>query len=491
MSRENPVLVLSGPAAEDLSNDQYRWVVLGTTGYRRPDSETEVLAGILQNAPAAGQAAAVMVLGVSKLQLNDALGIGSFVKTEYVSAADAGKGKDAAAALAYARAIVLEASAAEDDLGSVLLIGPLPAITQVAWQQYAVATEATAGAVTHAVADLLGGLILRDPNGAARADLFPTAALIVAGIAGAVVGSGFPFTIRNTADADEPITMTTNTGLTLSGDMVIGRNRAKRFLAVVTNAGAGTEAVSIYAESLEPPVLAAVTTTATAGAVTHTAAQILGGLILRDPAGANRADLFPTAANIVAALPGCVVGQTFDVTILNTADAEEIINMTTNTGLTLSGDMAIERYRSKTFRVVLTNVTVAAVTIYALDLAEKPRTAVTTEATAAAVTFTAAQILGGLILRDPAGAARADLLPAPADIVAAIPGCVVGSSFEFTIRNTADANETITLTANGDSTVSGTATIAQNNSKRFLAVVTNIGSGTEAVTVYSLGTVVH
>jgi len=34
-------------------------------------------------------------------------------------------------------------------------------------------------------------------------------------------------------------------------------------------------------------------------------------------------------------------------------------------------------------------------------------------------------------------------------------------------------------------------TIAQNNSKRFLAVVTNAGSGTEAVTIYSLGTVVH
>jgi hypothetical protein len=119
------------------------------------------------------------------------------------------------------------------------------------------------------------------------------------------------------------------------------------------------------------------------------------------------------------------------------------------------------------------------------------RAVVTTLATAGAVTFTIAQLLGGIILRDPAGAARADLLPAPAAVVAGIAGCVVGSSFEFTIRNTADQAETITVTANGLSTVSGTATIDQNNSKRFLGVVTNIGSGTEAVSFYSLGTIVH
>jgi hypothetical protein len=119
------------------------------------------------------------------------------------------------------------------------------------------------------------------------------------------------------------------------------------------------------------------------------------------------------------------------------------------------------------------------------------RAEVTTKTTAGAVTFTIAELLGGMILRDPNGAGRADLVPAPADIVAGIAGCVVGSCFEFTIRNTADAAETITLTANGLSTISGTATIVQNNSKRFLGVVTDVGSGTEAVVFYSLGTVVH
>jgi hypothetical protein len=120
-------------------------------------------------------------------------------------------------------------------------------------------------------------------------------------------------------------------------------------------------------------------------------------------------------------------------------------------------------------------------------------TTVTTLTTAGVVALTAAQLLGGLILRDPAGAGRADTVPAAADIVAAIPNAAVGVSFEFTIRNTADAAETITVTQDAGSTVtlSGPMTIAQNNSKRFLAVLTNVTAGSEAVTIYSLGTVVH
>lgn len=118
-------------------------------------------------------------------------------------------------------------------------------------------------------------------------------------------------------------------------------------------------------------------------------------------------------------------------------------------------------------------------------------TTVSTVTTAGAATFTAAQILGGLILRDPTGANRADLVPTAANLVAALPGAVVGSSFEFTIRNDADAAETITLTTNTGATMSGTMTIAQNNSKRFLVVLTNVTAASEAYTVYSFGTVVH
>jgi len=375
MAGENKLLVISAPAIEDLSNDQYRFVVLASTGVRRPDTEAEVAFGILQNAPVEGEPAAVMVYGISKLQANDALGVGDFVMQEYVSAADAGKGKTSIGAPAYTRAVVVEAAAAEDDLCSVLLTGTFPAINDAVAHVTTVTTDTTAGANTWSAAELIGGLMLRDPNGASRSDVTPTAAAIVGAIAGAIVGSSFEFTIRNTADAAETITLTPGAGVTLSGLMTIRQGCSRRFLAVCTNVTGAAEAVTIYDINDSEPI-----------------------------------------------------GSRSAVATVNTADA---------------------------------------------------------------VTFSAAQILGGLILRDPNGGARADLLAAAEDIVAAIPGCIVGSSFEFTIRNTADAAETITVTTNTRLTLSGTMTIAQNNSKRFLAVVTNAGAGTEAVSVYSLGTVVH
>ncbi len=247
MSFENGILDISFPAAEDLTNDQFRWMVLtATKTIRRPDTEAEVALGILQNAPKITEAAVVRLIGISKLQANAILAVGTFVKAEYVSAADAGKGKDAAGDLAYARGIVVDNAAAEDDLCSVLLYGPYPAITQVAWQRATVTTKTTAGAVTYTIAELLGGMILRDPNGLARADLVPAPAAVVAGIAGCVVGSCFEFTIRNTADAAETITMTANGLSTISGTATIDQSNSKRFLAVVTNIGSGTEAVVFY-----------------------------------------------------------------------------------------------------------------------------------------------------------------------------------------------------------------------------------------------------
>jgi hypothetical protein len=120
-----------------------------------------------------------------------------------------------------------------------------------------------------------------------------------------------------------------------------------------------------------------------------------------------------------------------------------------------------------------------------------PTITVSTVTTASAVTLTAAQILGGLILEDPNGGAATATLPTAALLLAAIPGAVVGTSFEFTIRNTADAAETITVAGGTGGTISGTATIAQNNSKRFLVRLTNVTAASEAYTVYSLGTIVH
>jgi hypothetical protein len=116
-------------------------------------------------------------------------------------------------------------------------------------------------------------------------------------------------------------------------------------------------------------------------------------------------------------------------------------------------------------------------------------TTVFTDATAGPLTYTAAQLLGGLILRDCAGGGRADTVPTAALMVAAIPGCIAGDSFEFVIRNTSGGATSITLTpVDGTTVISGTATIAQSNSKRFRLVIDVVTAASEAYTIYSLGT---
>ena len=132
MGTDNKVLDITREAAEDLSSDQYKFVVIDSTSgkARRPDSALERASGILQNAPAAGEAAVIRPVGcggISLLQVNAALGIGDIVRPEYVGAADAGKGATAGNS-GLGAAVLLEASSAEDDLVSCLLLSMQPQI---------------------------------------------------------------------------------------------------------------------------------------------------------------------------------------------------------------------------------------------------------------------------------------------------------------------------------------------------------------------------
>lgn len=110
----------------------------------------------------------------------------------------------------------------------------------------------------------------------------------------------------------------------------------------------------------------------TAGNVTYTAAQLLGGRITRDPNGAGRTDTTDTAANIVAAIASAAVGDTFDTIVENTADAAEAITLAAGTGVTLERldgtGATIAQNGSAILRTVLTNVTASseAVSIYVI-----------------------------------------------------------------------------------------------------------------------------
>lgn len=72
---------------------------------------------------------------------------------------------------------------------------------------------------------------------------------------------------------------------------------------------------------------------ATAGAGTYTAAHILNGIIVRDCTGASRTDTLPTAAALVAALPGAKVGDIVKCLIVNGSDpVTEIITLQEGSG---------------------------------------------------------------------------------------------------------------------------------------------------------------
>lgn len=103
-------------------------------------------------------------------------------------------------------------------------------------------TTTTAGARTVGADEILGGISLRDPNGAARIDTLDTAANIKSalGDAGADlrVGTTMEFTIVNNADAAETITMAVGTGITARGTAThldVAQNVAATFLLICTN----------------------------------------------------------------------------------------------------------------------------------------------------------------------------------------------------------------------------------------------------------------
>jgi hypothetical protein len=113
----------------------------------------------------------------------------------------------------------------------------------------------------------------------------------------------------------------------------------------------------------------------------------------------------------------------------------------------------------------------------------------TTISTAGAVTYTPAQLLTGFILRDCNGGARTDTLPSAALLVEAVQGAMVNTAFEFEIRNTSGTAIAVTLAAGTGGTLSPASTsVAQNNTRSYLLVFSNVGIGTEAYTVYSRAT---
>ena len=106
---------------------------------------------------------------------------------------------------------------------------------------------------------------------------------------------------------------------------------------------------------------------------------------------------------------------------------------------------------------------------------------------AGAVTYTAAQILGGFILRDCSGGGRSDVLPTAALLVAALRGEKIGDIIKCLVMNNSDADEVITITPGTNGTipqVDGTQIIPQNTSRMLYIRLTGVVAGSEAYVVY-------
>lgn len=113
-----------------------------------------------------------------------------------------------------------------------------------------------------------------------------------------------------------------------------------------------------------------------------------------------------------------------------------------------------------------------------------PNLSVANVTTAGAGTYTAAQVAGGIITRDPAGAARTDTTPSAADLIAELGLDRDGATAVCYLINTADAAETITLAGGTGVTISNVGqTLAQNEAALLLFRRTS----STAVTLYILG----
>jgi len=112
---------------------------------------------------------------------------------------------------------------------------------------------------------------------------------------------------------------------------------------------------------------------------------------------------------------------------------------------------------------------------------------ITLAAPTATATLTAAQSYNSIVRGVPTAAATYTTATAAA-VVAAIGGdCAIGTSFRVVVINASAGANTITVAGGSGVTVSGVATVVQNASKEFIGYVAAVESGSEAITLYGLG----
>lgn len=96
-------------------------------------------------------------------------------------------------------------------------------------------------------------------------------------------------------------------------------------------------------------------------------------------------------------------------------------------------------------------------------------------------TYTASQMVSGLIYRDGMTSALTDTTATAASIVSEL-SASVGTAIKLCIFNYSDTYD-LTLSAGSDVTFDGGTTIQTNTAKEYILICTNVSSGSEAVRI--------
>lgn len=235
-------------------------------------------------------------------------------------------------------------------------------VNQLSLVAKAQSTNSTVGAATLTAAQLASGLIVRSGSTAAYIDTTDTGTALDAqlGVA-AITGAAWELYIQNTTAFSE--TITAGTGITLSGETVIPANSTGIFLLTRTGAGTytmvGLAAIGLGGSSTGSPVIN--TNITTVGAGTLTAAALVGGVITRSGSTAAFTDTTDTAANIIAALPNAQIGESWNLSLVNTTAFAETVSA--GAGVTVSG-IATPLPGNATADFLCTYTAAGAVTMY-------------------------------------------------------------------------------------------------------------------------------
>jgi hypothetical protein len=233
-------------------------------------------------------------------------------------------------------------------------------------------TNSATSSATLTGANISGGIAdvtleLTGTLSAAGTATLPTVANLVAAIPNPVAGQAYTLRVMNSSAGDFTWTVATNTGWTLNGTMTIDAGGWRDFQVTLTTLAAAV----LRSIGASAPVagmgfatnFAFKTNSATTDA-TLTGTNISGGevettLALTGTMSGDSNATLPTVANLVAAIPDPVAGQSYKLRIVNESSASHVWTVLTGTGWTLAGTMTINQGASRSFYVTFTTLSAA------------------------------------------------------------------------------------------------------------------------------------